>query len=108
MLPVFGWRGMFLPLSAAIVAAATFLFVAVRDHDDGITRATFAQQWRGVIHIFSSRDFWRFAPQTMLFSGGFMAVQGLWAMPWAMNVDGLTRAAAAQYLLASSVAMLTS
>jgi MFS family permease len=108
LLPLLGWRGVFLALTAIILLAAAFLFFAVPDHDDGISRATLAQQWQGVVQIFSSRDFWRFAPQTMLFSGGFMAVQGLWAVPWFMNVEGLTRSQAAEHLLAISVAMLSS
>ncbi len=108
LLPIMGWRGIFLLLTTVFVAAAAFLFFAVPDRDDGIARTTLAQQWQGVAHVFASRSFWRFAPQTALFSGGFMAVHGLWAVPWIMNVDGLTRGAAARNLLAISIAALAS
>lgn len=50
--------------------------------------------------------FWRYAPQAGLFTGGFMAVQGLWAGPWAMVVEGRSRAGAAALLLALSAGML--
>lgn len=108
LLPVLGWRGVFVLLTAILVAAAAFLFVAVPDRQDGIAKSTMKEQWQGVAHIFKSRDFWRFAPLMTLFSGGFMAVQGLWAVPWFLNVDGLTRDGAAQHLFAMAVASLTS
>jgi hypothetical protein len=43
-----------------------------------------------------------------LITGGFMAVQGLWAVPWLMQVDGLTRHGAAEVLFALNLAMLVS
>jgi len=42
-----------------------------------------------------------------LISGGFMAIQGLWAVPWLMEVDGATRSAAAGVLFLMGLAMLT-
>ncbi len=108
MLPVWGWRGVFHLLTVAIVLAAGFLFFTVPDRDDGVAETTLAEQWRGVAHIFASRDFWRFAPLMTLFAGGFMAVQGLWIVPWLINVDGLSREGAAQNLFAMGVASLVS
>ena len=35
-----------------------------------------------------------------------MAVQGLWAVPWLMEVNGFDRAVAAEHLLAMGVTML--
>ena len=35
-----------------------------------------------------------------------MAVQGLWAVPWLMEVNGFERAVAAQHLLVMGVTML--
>jgi hypothetical protein len=51
--------------------------------------------------------FWRFAPQTAAIVGGFMAVQGLWAVPWLMAVNGQSRESAAFHLLLTSGAMLS-
>lgn len=108
MLPVVGWRGVFLLLTAVLLAAAAVLFFAVPDRQDGIGKTTLKEQWRGVAHIFASRDFWYFSPLTAVFSGGFMAIQGLWAVPWFIQVDGLTREAAAQNLFGIAVASLLS
>ena len=38
--------------------------------------------------------------------GSFMAIQGLWAVPWMMEVDGQTRAGAARHLLWMGVVVL--
>lgn len=108
LLPAFGWRGIFFALTGLILAITVYLFCFAADHPGGISRNTFAQQWRGVVHVFASRRFWRFAPLTAVFSGGFMAIQGLWVVPWLINVDARTRADAAGYLLAVALAMLAS
>jgi hypothetical protein len=65
-----------------------------------------AAQLRGLGSILASPAFWRFAPQTATIVGGFMAVQGLWAVPWLMTFNGLTREAAAFHLLLTGIAML--
>src|SRR5262249_955070 len=39
-------------------------------------------------------------------TGAFMAIQGLWAVPWMMEVEGLSRAAAADYLLVMNLAIM--
>jgi hypothetical protein len=44
--------------------------------------------------------FWWIAPLAAFAMGSFMAIQGLWAVPWLMEVDGATRATAANHLLA--------
>lgn len=108
MLPVFGWRGIFLALTTVIVAAAAYLYFAVPDRRDAVAPTSLREQWQGVVHVFGSRDFWRYAPFMMLFPGGFMAVTGLWVVPWLINVDGLSRDTAAQYLFAIGVTQLAS
>ena len=45
-------------------------------------------------------------PQSTLIVGGFIALQGLWAVPWLMNFSGLPREAAASHLLLMSIGML--
>lgn len=106
LLPVFGWRGIFLALTGILLASAAYLYASVPDRDEGGSRSTLAVQWRELMRIYASRPFWRFAPFMALFAGGLMAVQGLWAVPWFMQVEGLTRQVAAQHLLAMGVAAL--
>jgi MFS family permease len=104
-LPWFGWRGVFVAI-AVFGAAAAMVIGTVPDRADAHDRETLAEQLRGLAAVLGSRDYWRFAPQTALVSGGFMAVQGLWAVPWLMHFNGYSRATAAFHLLLSSAAML--
>lgn len=105
-LPILGWRGAFLFLAAAAVAAAAFIFFSLPEQKAEARGSTLKEQLRSVAEIFRDRRFWRFAPQMALFPGAFMALQGLWAVPWLMNVSGTSRAAAAGHLLAMGLAML--
>jgi hypothetical protein len=65
-----------------------------------------AAQWAGVRAVYRNPRFWWIAPLGGLGMGSFMAIQGLWAVPWLMQVDGLTRAEAARYLLTMGVVIL--
>lgn len=108
LLHLAGWREIFLILSAATLASAAWLFFGIPDKPASHTHATegLAAQWRGVRRIFASAHFWRFAPLGLTMTGGFMAVQGLWSMIWLMQVNGYSRAEAADHLAAMSFAML--
>lgn len=104
-LPFIGWRGVFWLVAALLVLAAGFL-MTVPDHGAKAERETLGQQIRSLGSIYGNRVFWRFAPQGCVIVGGFMAVQGLWAVPWLMEVDGATRGDAAGVLFLMSLAML--
>ena len=104
-LPLVGWRGLFFTLAALAVLAAAAI-ASTPDQPAAAGRETLGAQVRALGGILASPVFWRFAPQAALFTGGFMALQGLWAVPWLINVNGMTRAAAADHLLLSSAAML--
>ena len=105
-LPAAGWRGLFFALAAAGVAAAAGIF-STPDKPAAGSGETLVAQLRALGGILRSRVFWRFAPQTAMSVGGFMALQGLWAVPWLINVNGYTRGAAAFHLLLTAAAMLT-
>jgi MFS family permease len=104
-LPLAGWRGVFFVLAALGVLAAAAIFSTPEKEKVGAGE-TLAVQLRGLGEILKSRVFWRFAPQTAMIVGGFMAVQGLWAVPWLMQFNGLSRDAAAFHLLLTGGAML--
>jgi predicted MFS family arabinose efflux permease len=104
-LPVVGWRGAFFVLAVLAVLAAAAIFSTPEKEKVGASE-TVADQLRGLGEILQSRVFWRFAPQTAMIVGGFMAVQGLWAVPWLMHFNGLSRDAAAFHLLLTGIAML--
>lgn len=106
LLPVLGWRGIFYALALLAFGTAALIFVTP-EKAGAASRETLRQQLAGLATIFGSRAFWRFAPQTTMIVGGFMALQGLWTVPWLMTVDGLTREAAAFHLLLMAGAQLT-
>ena len=106
LLPLFGWRGIFYALAILSLLAATLIFTTPEKITGG-ARESLRQQLGGLATIFTSRAFWRLAPQTTMIVGGFMALQGLWAVPWLMTVNGATRDAAAFHLLLMAGAQLT-
>jgi len=105
-IPQFGWRAVFVALAIAGIAVAAGIF-STPEKAAGGAGVPLRQQIAGLAGVLGSRAFWRYAPQSMLIIGGFMALQGLWAVPWLMNVSGLERAAAAHHLLLMAGGMLT-
>jgi MFS family permease len=105
LLPVLGWRGIFVSLALLAVLVATALVASPEKRIDG-PHEELSEQLAALANILTSRVFWRFAPQTATIVGGLMALQGLWAVPWLMVVNGQTRDAAAFHLLLTSGAML--
>jgi len=103
--PLLGWRGVYAGLATLVLLVAGLIFF-VPEHRDAGRRESLAEQVRGLAAIFVSPVYWRYAPQSALMVGGFMALQGLWAVPWLMQVSGLSREAAAQHLLVMGGFML--
>ena len=56
--------------------------------------------------VFVHPRFWWIAPIGGFGMGSFMAIQGLWAVPWLMEVEGTTRATAANHLLAMNAVIM--
>ena len=100
------WRDIALGLAAATLLVAGLLWFLVPDKANEQKGTGFATQLAGVKTIFSSRHFWRYAPMGFWFTGGFMAVQGLWASRWMAVVEGMDSAAIALRLTWISGAML--
>lgn len=105
LMPLLGWRGIFFALAAIALVVAGLIFTTP-EKAGGAARESLRQQLGGLATIFKSRAFWRFAPQTTFIVGGFMALQGLWAVPWLMTVNGATREVAAFHLLLVAGAQL--
>jgi predicted MFS family arabinose efflux permease len=106
VLQLTGWREIFFALSGLTLLVAFWLFASVPEKADSTRPEPLSAQWQGVKQVFASAHFWRFAPLGLTVTGGFMAVQSLWATAWLMQVNGHTRAAAADHLAAMSIAML--
>lgn len=96
------WRVVFAVLSVVTLLAALAIFLRVPDiesREAGSLRTQVAE----LRIIFGSPRFWWIAPLGAMAMGTFMAVQGLWAVPWLMEVGGHSRATAATYLLVVGV-----
>lgn len=103
--PVFGWRGLFLGLAVLTVLAALAI-LSTPDKPAAAAGDSLGQQLRELGRVLRSRDFWRYAPMAAAGLGGFIALQGLWAVPWLMQVGGHTREAAAWHMLLTTLAMV--
>jgi MFS family permease len=101
------WRTVFVALAAATLLAAIAIAWRVPDTDKPAHVADFAEQWSGVGQVFLHPRFWWIAPLAACCIGSFMAIQGLWAVPWLMEVQGETRAGAARHLFCMGVVVLS-
>ncbi len=106
MLSHFTWRDLVGGASmVALLAVALLVLVAPKDAHS-TNRDALGKQLLAVGRVYASRRFWRIACVAMLSQATYMGIQSLWAGPWLVDVGGLSRAAAANYLLAMSVAMI--
>jgi predicted MFS family arabinose efflux permease len=104
-IPVYGWRFVFFLLASVGLAVAILIWR--RPEKPGAAAGEpLALQLAGLASVFKSRAFWSYMPQSALIVGGFIALQGLWAVPWLMNFSALPREAAAHHLLLMSIGML--
>lgn len=106
VLPALGWRGAFWIIAAVCLVAAMLVWRALPDSPVLPGDASLAAALRVVGRIFTAPAFLRHAGVSVFFVGGFMALQGLWVVPWVMNVNGFDLAAAAAVLVALNLGNL--
>ena len=100
------WREIAFGLALATLAVATVLWLVAPDKRGEAGGTSFNAQLAGVKNIFASSHFWRYGPMGFWFTGGFLAVQGLWIARWMTVMEGLDGAAIAARLTWMSGAML--
>lgn len=100
------WRAIFVALGAATLVVAIAIAWRVPDTQRPEQPPSLASQWSGVMQVVRHPRFWWLTPMGAFGMGSFMAIQGLWAVPWMMDVDGITRAGAADRLFALGVVVL--
>ena len=105
-LPLLSWRGVFVVLGVTTAVVAAALFYGVPDTPAPARHGPDQSPWRGVRMVFRHPRLWWIAPLTSLGTGSFMAIQGLWSVPWLMRVDGYGHMAAADHLLIAALATL--
>ena len=101
------WRSLFIAFAAATFAVALCQWFVVPDIPRAKTATGIGEQWRGVRQVFRHPRFWWIAPLAGAGMGTFMSIQGLWAVPWLMEVEGLSRAAAASALFIMGIFMVS-
>ena len=105
-LPFLGWRGAFWVVAALAAGIAALIYFAMPEKDEGTHNVDLQSALRGVTEVLSAGRFWSFSGQSAFFTGGFMALQGLWAVPWLMEVNGYSRSMAADHLFWLNIGML--
>ena len=100
------WQQIAFALAATTLLVAIVLFSSVPDKPATGKTDTLAEQLAGVRSIFANRHFWRYAPMAFAFTGGFMAVQGLWASRWMTVLEGMSSAQIASRLTWLSLSLL--
>jgi predicted MFS family arabinose efflux permease len=104
MLPLLGWRGLFVALAALLALSMTvMLWLVPRDE---VTAPAPGQADGGYAAIVRHPLFIRLAPLAFMQYGGMVAVQALWAGPWLTEVGGGSPQAAAGGLFVINLAML--
>lgn len=101
-----GWREISLALACMTLLVAATIWLVVPDKASEAKGGGIAEQLAGVKSIFVSPHFWRYAPMGFWMTGGFMAVQGLWASRWMTVMEGMERSDIASRLTWISGAML--
>ena len=100
------WRTIFVVMGIVTIGVALAIAWRVPDTPRPERAPSLASQWAGVTEVVRHPRFWWLAPIGAVGMGSFMAIQGLWAVPWMMDVDGMTRAGAAERLFALGVVTL--
>jgi predicted MFS family arabinose efflux permease len=98
-LQVTGWRTIFVVLAGVTFVAALMIAWRIPDIERPAAAPGFREQWAGVRMVLRHPRFWWIAPLAACCIGTFMAVQGLWAVPWLMETGGQDRTGAARHLL---------
>jgi len=108
LLPVAGWRGIFVGIAVLLLAASSAIFFLLRSAEQrsAAPAAHTAVPDGGYRTIFRTPYFWRLAVLGFVNHGMFAALQTLWAGPWLMTVFGATQAEASRMLFAMNLVLM--
>ena len=104
LLPVLGWRGLFMAV-ALLFALAGGLIAWLVPPDARVSSQPQASVG-GYRQVFAHPAFVRMAPMGFFVYGGMVAMQSLWIGPWLTQVTGRSAVGAAQGLFLVNLAML--
>jgi MFS family permease len=108
LLPVIGWRGLFIAVAGLLLAAVAVIAVVIpRDEPAAAPQpAAYADVAPGYAIVFSHPVFQRLAPMGFFVYGGMVAMQSLWIGPWLTQVSGQGADQAAKGLFLVNICML--
>jgi MFS family permease len=108
LVPLLGWRGVFLLLGGLSCAVALWIWSSVPDKGPGKPppRRTLWEEVLEIGRIFANPAFVTLAPAIALLSAMNFTYQGLWAGPWLRDVGGLEGAAHATLLLVYALGLM--
>jgi predicted MFS family arabinose efflux permease len=109
LLPLLGWRGVFLLLAAMSVSVSVWIWLSVPDRGPGPVpeRRSLAREAQEFGRIFTHPGFLHLAPAIALLSAMNFTYQGLWAGPWLRDVGGLDENGRATLLLVYAFGLMT-
>ena len=108
LMPLFGWRALFVGLALFVVLTMLLIAWLVPDWQQA-TPATESEKTvtsTGYSEVWRNRYFWRMTPVGFFSYGGMVAIQTLWAGPWLTQVGGWTSIEAATGLFGINLTML--
>ena len=90
LLPMVGWRGVFLLLAALTLASALLVLAVVPEKRTAAPAEDWCRSLHGLLAVYRDPVFWRLAPLSACVVGAAFAMHGLWAARWLAEVDRFT------------------
>ena len=107
LLPMIGWRSIFLLISILILASVILIFLFIPSWNNNVEFQP--NQKKGLLsEVWKSKFFISLMPIAFFNYGGVQAIQTLWAGPWMLNVTGYSPLDSATGLFWINITMLFS
>ena len=106
LMPLWGWRLIFVALGAGVALAMLFMFLLLPRWESQPAAELSGPDDGGYREIWRSPYFWRMTPIGFFSYGGMVAIQTLWASPWMTQVAGWSGHEAATGLFVINISML--